>query len=752
MNTFARVVVGLVLCLSWSASSWATYPGNCRPSPGATLECTAPYLTPYRYTTFGCTNDPYRASEAESFADLPPWFTTTPSCNRQITRLGWVTSYREIGPNCGPPSYAPGTKWGSEVSNASTYRYEWDDCNTMEHGVSDRDRILRNREHRCPRGYNLAIAGFCYRQWLDPTKNNGKPCPPCGNPINAGTGNKYQEETDYIAAGTFPLTFKRHYNSHLRTTDSHPGLFNYTTHAVGGPTAHTKLFLVSEDNGDRFKVLAMDSVGQNWRHHYQRAIDVATLVDGATTLTTAYAYRPDGRVLVFNLYNGQYVATTDISDRLEQLGGGWKLTSADGDEIELYAPSGQLLSIANRAGLTHTVAYDSNGRIASVSDSFGRSITFVYDVANPVPGDAYIIKKVITPDGGEVTFGYDSSTRLTSVTYPDGKSRAYLYENGTFTRAMTGLIDEANVRFATWGYDAYGRANLSEHASGVNQTTITHAGNLYELQTGTKTVVDALGVSRTYTHSNVLGVAKLTGITQPAASGTGTVTESYTYDVNGNRTSKRDFKNQRTCYVYDLTRNLEMHRVEGFAAGISCPSNLATYTPTAGTRQRKISTQWHPTYRLPTQIDEPGKRTTFTHDANGNVLTKTELDTATSESRTWTYTYNSFGQVLTADGPRTDVSDVTTYTYYTCTTGFQCGQVETITNALGHVTTYNTYNAHGQPLTITDPNGVVTTLTYDLRQRLTSRTVGAEQTTRVLADGAAQEGDAARWQLPRLHL
>ena len=98
-------------------------------------------------------------------------------------------------------------------------------------------------------------------------------------------------------------------------------------------------------------------------------------------------------------------------------------------------------------------------------------------------------------------------------------------------------------------------------------------------------------------------------------------------------------------------------------------------------------------------------------------------------ARTWTYTYNSFGQVLTANGPRTDVSDVTTYTYYSCTTGYQCGQVQTVTNALGHVTTYNTYNAHGQPLTITDPNGVVTTLTYDARQRLTSRTVGSEQTT-----------------------
>ena len=33
-------------------------------------------------------------------------------------------------------------------------------------------------------------------------------------------------------------------------------------------------------------------------------------------------------------------------------------------------------------------------------------------------------------------------------------------------------------------------------------------------------------------------------------------------------------------------------------------------------------------------------------------------------------------------------------------------RIFTITDALGHVTTFNTYNAHGQPLTVTDPTGV----------------------------------------------
>ena len=113
------------------------------------------------------------------------------------------------------------------------------------------------------------------------------------------------------------------------------------------------------------------------------------------------------------------------------------------------------------------------------------------------------------------------------------------------------------------------------------------------------------------------------------------------------------------------------------------------------------------------------------------MLTRTVTDTSGTPNvtRTWTYTYDSYGRVLTENGPRTDVTDLTTYTYYVCTSGDECGQLQTITNALSQVTTFNTYNARGQPLTITDPNGVVTTLTYDNRQHLTSRQVGSETTS-----------------------
>src|SRR6185312_9013833 len=135
-----------------------------------------------------------------------------------------------------------------------------------------------------------------------------------------------------------------------------------------------------------------------------------------------------------------------------------------------------------------------------------------------------------------------------------------------------------------------------------------------------------------------------------------------TYDLAGFLSSSTDYNGNLTCHSYDPARGLELVRVEGFSFGSTCPSNLTTYTPATGTRQRKISTSWDASFHEPDSIAEANRTTAFTYDASGNVLTKTITDTSVTPnvSRTWTYTYDSYGRVLTADGPRTDVSDVTT--------------------------------------------------------------------------------------------
>ena len=440
----------------------------------------------------------------------------------------------------------------------------------------------------------------------------------------------------------------------------------------------------------------------SWMHSYERSLHE---FDPALTAGIKWvAKRHDGILLYFDvngfeILNRSETGAASVVSPLTS-GTGWDLRLENGD-IERYSTSGRLQTLTTRAGVVVTVIYGAGWKVSRVYNSFGHDLEFFYDAQNR-------LSQVTDPAGGSILYSYDASGRLEYVTYQDSTQRRYHYEHANPT-LLTGVTDESGQRFATYDYDSQGRVILSEHAGGAGRYEFSYTGSVAPYST---TVEDPLGTSRTYAFGNVNNVYKLQSVSGPSCSHCGSAQQTQ-YDSSGNVSQRTDFEGNVTTYSFSSPRNLESSRTEAFGTA----------------RARTIGTQWHATYRLPTQIDEAGRGTTFTHDAAGNVLTKTVLDTATSESRTWTYTYNSFGRVLTENGPRTDVTDVNTNTYYTCTTGTQCGQVNTSKNALNHTTTYNTYNAHGQPLTITDPNGVVTTLTYDARQRLKTRTVGGEQTT-----------------------
>jgi YD repeat-containing protein len=583
--------------------------------------------------------------------------------------------------------------------------------------------------------------------------------------VNAATGNKFQREPVYAASTQGALALTLSYNS-----------YNYVTissNQLTGP------------------------YGRNWIGRYTASI--RKLPGNATGVR-----RPDGKDLEFRPppSGNFYLTDADTPERLESLLNGstqvgWRYTTADGDEVEIYDMAGRPLSITSRLGLVTRLTYgDGNngflypqsssdpatagplgfrspacqvphpaasvgapvpkGRLLCATDPFGRQAHFQYLAAGAINYDALgRVRRMLDPAGQAYVFEYDgpsgpaSANNLTKITFPDNTVRTYHYNeaaqinSGTacpglpsgLPNALTGITDENGDRFATWSYDCQSRATSSQHALGVDHYAFSYAP-------GTTTIVDPLGTSRTLAVQPRLGVFKSNGTTQPAASGVGTVSNSNGYDANGNVASRTDFNGNVTHYSYDLTRNLETSRSEAF-----------------GTAQaRTITTQWHPAFRLPAKVAEPLRITSYVYNGDGGASCGFQADSVTlvpgvscsktiqpttdttgaagfaatsaGTPRTWSYTYNVNGSILTIDGPRIDVADVTTYTYYPNNDPDlgKRGNVATITNALGHLTSITAYNGHGQPLTIVDPSGLTTTLTYDTRQRLTSRSVGGELT------------------------
>jgi len=489
--------------------------------------------------------------------------------------------------------------------------------------------------------------------------NKPEPCP-LGNPINPFTGNKYQIETDYVGAGTYPLRFERYYNSNA---------------GIGS-----------------------GRIGAKWRHTFDRFISVQG--------TSAQVFRPDGKQFVFTQSGADWVGPVDVMDRLAQTASGWTYTSAPDDEVETYDASGRLISIANRAGVAHTMGYDGSARLATVTHSLGgKTLTISYETADR-------IASMTDPAGKVFSYAYDATGNLVSVTFPDDTEsttdnpvRAYVYNEPANTSGanlpthLTGIIDESGNRFTTYQYAADGRAISTERSGGVSRYSVA-----YDVD-GTSTVTDPLNTARIFGSQTVQDVPRHTSVNQPCDYCG--LASSISYDTSGYLSGATNFNGIAFTYVHDA-RGLETSRTE------------ASGTP----QERTITTQWHPSFRLPTLVTEPGRTKSFDYDASGNLLTRTLTDTAVSLSRTWTHTYNSAGQVLSVNDPRTDVADVTTYAYDSVT-----GDLATVTNAAGHVTSITAYNAHGQPLTIVDANALTTTLVYDARLRLTSRTVGSESTS-----------------------
>jgi RHS repeat-associated protein len=479
-----------------------------------------------------------------------------------------------------------------------------------------------------------------------------------------------------------PLVFERSYNSI-------EGPIEYYVGATSMPT------------GPEF-------LGFGWTADFFQSLSPVTVTDSTGDHSAVYAFRPDGRVLVFSLYDGVYSPDGDTSDSLMQTDTGWEYQTAD-DTIEVYNAAGQLQSIARRGQAPITLTYANAGDPpTSVSDAFGHTLTFAY--LQDATGTERLAS-INDPSGAIITYSYDSVGNLISVTHPDSTMRSYGYGDGDFWHALSSVTDESGNAYENWGWawwDIQQRVGSAALASGVDTYSFSYATSGTG---GSVSVTDPLGTSRTYTQQLIWGTYRMTGCSAISSECQGD--SARTYDANGNTTSRTDFNGVQTNYTYDVTRNLETSRTEAYGTSVA----------------RTISTAWDTNWRQPDTITEPNRTTAYTYDSMGNVLTKTITDTATSTARVWTYTYDTYGRMLTAKGPRTDLSSTTTYTYYTCTTGYQCGQIHTVTDAVGNVTTYNTYNAYGQPLTITDLNGVVTTLTYDARLRLTSSAVGSETTS-----------------------
>ncbi len=642
---------------------------------------------------------------------------------------------------------------------------------------------------QCAPGYH-DMGGVCVTSIL--RRHHKDTCPKYGDPISPLSGSRRQTIDLGISVGGESLTIT--YDSVSKT-----------------PSAGQATWLPD----------GLPSFGSMWQSSlHKAAIWQGTGVEGiviqrgadfeTTTSPNIGACSPSGANNSGS--NTTFVSTIDPNTRVSRNGTNGNILLVDGTHLteEIYAltNSGQpssntelsTVSLGSGGQLTYTYT---NYLLTSIADSFGRFVTFAYEQpgmeATGLPAPR--ITSVTAPDGSKTQFSYDTNNNLQTITWPDGNYETLLYERSDIPWALTGIIDEQSGRYGTYGYDSTGLANSTFVGQGVNKYTVSYASPPTLVETDTyvsgmdsvcRDVSWAAASGIVVTGPNLqadaltstvsAGLLGLSSHQQSAGSGCASSSSNISYDSAGNVTSKVDFNGNRTCYAYDISRNLPVVVLSGLAASKPCPADLAGYQPLntdPAHPERKVSSAWHPLWSLKMREAQPKKVTTWVYngqtdpiagdipncapDAPGMVVDSAPIpvlcrryEQSTTDAsgglgfgaagngaqRAWTYTYNKFGQVLTETAPAQSSTDLlphtTTYTYYSDTSmsgnvGHTLGDLHTVKNPLGQLTTYTTYDGAGRLLSSTDANGTITTQTYLPRGWLQSRSVvplsGAALTT-----------------------
>lgn len=537
--------------------------------------------------------------------------------------------------------------------------------------------FTRSRGVTCSTGFSWSAneggcANFSSLKVATTTTQSCDGCGLVGNPAYVATGQKFEEEQDFDLGW---IVFKRYFQSNQ---SNKRGSFGYGwTHSA-----------------------SMRLVPDSWA--------------GFQLITE------DGYHLAFKKVSTSpniYESPNGSGDRIVQ-GAPHALYQAN--RVTYFDDKGRMTEQRLDNGTWLKYAYDLQNRLIQIEHATGRKLQFTY-----LPGGALDdarLHQVLLSGTSLVTYVYSPQRRLDGVTYADGSSRQYHYEDTRFPMFLTGVTDESGSRFSTFAYDAKGRVVTTTHAGGANATTLSYTPE------GGAIVIDSIGRQADYNltpggSSNAY--RKVTTVIDSQG------TDSRTYyplatDFRRRIDTATDRNGIQTKFTYSQMTDPIAGRLVDVAVstkGYGTTSSIATETRKDAITNRVVMTK------------RGASEGRYLRNLRGQVATfiHKDLDSGATRSAVTTYCEAEdqsqpgsncpiVGQPRVIDGSRTDVADSLTYAYYTtigavCTStladcGYFPGDLWKITDALGHVIEVLAYDVAGRPLAVKDSNGVVTETLY----------------------------------------
>lgn len=638
-----------------------------------------------------------------------------------------------------------------------------------------------NGGYACCRTSSLQDIRNTIRIWRDRYRRGvSKIVEIAGDPVAMFTGDFVLEHDDITvgsAAYPFGLGLQRSYSSGSNQTDGPFGLgwtHNFDIRAeddsdgfqgmgedspVDAAAAIVALY-VAQDLFTGTKTLERMVVGtmvQNWGMDNLIGNIVNVVQPGDTHQFVKLA---DGS---YNPPPGKASALTVEPDQ------SYLFTTKHGVELDFNADD-KLAQWRNPNGVTVDFSYFVDGTLQSVDNNMGRALTFAYTNGR--------ISSVSDGNGRSVSYGYDGVGNLTGYTDAETNTTTYAYgDPGKLTQIFRPAFP--GTAFITNVYDGLGRVKEQTSASGqlwqyfytghrtdlvepLNNQTVTR---YFNDQGRTVQVIDQLGHA---TLNDYDGEQRLTTQTLPEGNRL-----EYEYDAKHNVTRITAHPKPGSMLapiVEQFTYHPTWNRVE---TATDPRGNVTTNTYNAA--NGNLLTVAQPPVGSPTPT---APTTVFTYNGRGQILTvtdptnkvtrnvygdavKPELTSVIEDdgglNLTSVFQYDAVGNLTHVTDPRNNTT-VTAYDnerrpiLVTAPAPFNF-QTETIYDADGRVkevrrqtgdaitpwqVTQTTYTVFGEPATVTEPGGHVTTYDYDELDRVRQVTDAEGRIVRTVYDAVGR--------------
>jgi RHS repeat-associated protein len=588
---------------------------------------------------------------------------------------------------------------------------------------------------RCPTGYGTyddysQTPAYRYCARVVGTIAN-KPCKQCdevGNPIATGNGVKIERTSDSLSSA---IHLKRTFRSldpiantplsNLIGKGWHSDLTRKILFTAGDATLPASAMVIRNDGTSMF---------------------FAKQTNG-TWLPEADLVRYRLEEVQVNSQTNYVITSLDNHQEFYDALGHVYQDVQDGQLMVSYTrdSGGRITGIQDRYGRKASVTYLVTGLIDIISLPDGQTIDFDYDTSNrlisvnksgdittysyvDIVGGAATYLSGVTHNGvAYANFGYNAQAKAIFTEHAGGVDRFdVVYSNNDDTATVTTPTGSTKVFQFTKALGS--RIPTSHQITGLGVLNATRAytydgfSNVASDKSDTLLschYYDASGRYKTATYEYPLTVTACP-TTQTAAASTTTFLRANTsvWDAVVNVVTERSVINpnasvaSRTKYTYNP-------RGQATAMCQIDPSNTTAMSYVCGSATN-----------APTGV----RQSTMTYCEQAGVTAGT---------------CPIVGLMLSSDGARTDVSDITSYSYYqsdasTCATApttcaYRKGDLWKVTNALSHVMETTAYDGAGRALQMKDANNVITDMLYHPRGWLTHRKVRG-------TDNASEADDA----------